>query len=237
MKQGGFLMVCLVLAVTLFSMPLFGQAGSINFESKVIDNFDTPETMEWTWYAQGSRFITEGFPKLKFVEGMPNSLSLVQNDPEKKYQILGVQSNFERKGDNWIEIIPVKKAEDGNVTPFEIPLPGQVSQIDIWVWGAKYLYFMEMLVRDADGRVHTLDFGPISHEGWKNISVKMPTYIRQRSRLLTGPQNISLVAMRIRTDPRERVDTFTVYFDQIKILTDTFINAYDGFDISTVNFD
>ncbi|MDR1748277.1 MAG: flagellar filament outer layer protein FlaA [Spirochaetaceae bacterium] len=237
MKQGGLIGVCLVLVFVLFCMPVFGQnKGTVSYESLTIDNFDTPDDMNWTWYAYGSRFVSEGFPKLQYFDGMPNSLRAVQSDPDKTYRVLGMRTRFDRKGDNWIEIIPVQKGTN-EVTPYEIPLIGRIQQIDIWVWGAKYRYHLEMLIRDSDGRVHTLNFGPVDHEGWKNLSVKIPTYIRQQSRLLSGPQNMTLVGLRIRTDPREYVDDFLIYFDQMKVLTDTFTNVYDGFEFSAFEFE
>ncbi len=238
MKQGGLIGISLVLMLSLFCLPVFGQKA-INYESITVDNFDTPDEMDWTWNAQGSRFVTEGYPKLQYFEGMPNSLRWTQNDPEKTYRVLGMQTRFDRKGDNWIEIFPVSKetGENGEPLPYEIPLVGNVSQVDMWVWGAGYLYYLELLVRDGDGRVHTLDFGPLNHSGWKNITVKVPGYIKQQSRLLSGPRNMTLVGMRIRSDPRENVDNFTVYFDQLKILTDTFVNVYDGFEFSASDFE
>ncbi|MBR6914277.1 MAG: flagellar filament protein FlaA, partial [Treponema sp.] len=136
-----------------------------------------------------------------------------------------------RKGENWFEVYPAK---DGKA--FEIPLKGTVTQIDFWVWGANYLYFIDLLVRDADGRVYTLPAGQLTFNGWRNVIVSIPTYIRQRSRLRSGPKTLSFVGFRVRTDPNEYVDDFNIFFDQLKYTTNTLSNIYDGYELTDIDF-
>jgi hypothetical protein len=151
--------------------------------------------------------------------------------------VLGVQTSYNRKGDNWFEIYPTTTDDSGEAKNYEIPLQGLVSQIDFWAWGANYAYVLEILLRDADGRVHTLKVGNLNYSGWKNLVVNIPTYIRQQSRLRSGPKNLSFVGFKVRTDPNEYVDDFTVYLDQLKYTTHTLDNIYDGYDLRAVDFD
>jgi hypothetical protein len=150
---------------------------------------------------------------------------------ESSPKVLGVKTSFLRKGENWFEVYPEK---DGKA--YEIPLIGNVAQVDFWVWGAKYLYFIDLLIRDADGRVYTLPAGQLTFDGWKNVIVPIPTYIRQRSRLRSGPKTISFVGFRIRTDPNEYVDDFNIFFDQLKYTTNTLNNIYDGYELTYIDF-
>lgn len=220
--------MCLVF-LSFMCVPAFSQAGTKSFETLLIDNFDNPDSVDWTWHVQGSRFSTEDFPKLQYFEGIPTSLRAFANDPDAKHQVLGVQSKFDRKGNNWFEIIPMSKEDSSK--PYEIPLKGNVSQIDIWVWGANYDYTLEMILRDANGMIRVFDVGKMNYIGWRNHCVKIPTNFVQRSSLRSGLKNAYLIGFRVRTSPYESVDDFAIYFDQIKYQSDTFIDVYDGYEL------
>ena len=167
---------------------------------------------------------------------LPNAIRVTQTDPNGTYKYLGMEVRFDRKGDNWVDIVPTKKGSDGKDAPYEIPFKGRISRLDLWVWGANYAYELEFLVRDCNGRVHTLPVGLVNHEGWQNMSVNVPSNIQQASPYLNGTQQMSLVAMRIRSRPTERVDSFYIFFDQFKALTDTFMPSYDGFELVGAKF-
>ena len=142
-----------------------------------------------------------------------------------------MKTKFDRKGDNWIEIYPEK---DGK--PYEIPFRGNVKTLDFWVWGAHYLYFLDVLVRDADGRIHIIHAGNLAFDGWRNIIVDIPTYIRQHSRLRSGPEQMTFVAFRITTDPAEYVDDYVVYFDHFKYSTGALAYIFDGYELQKADF-
>lgn len=239
MKKGVIVFGCLAL---LFSMcvPVVAQPSSRAVETIVIDTFDNEGDLylgeyEWTWNVNSSRYVDSdgGYPKMNYFEGQPNSLRVLnknKNDDSTPL-VLGVNISFQRKGENWFEVYP---EQDGK--PFEIPLIGNVTQIDFWVWGSKYRYYIDLLVRDADGRVHTLSAGNLAFEGWKNLIIKVPANIRQQSRLHSGPTEMTFVGFRIRSDPNEYVDDFTVFFDQFKYTTNTLSNIFDGYELKNVDF-
>lgn len=231
MKKGAVVFTSLAL-LAAFCLPAVAQPSNRAVETIVVDNFDNTGDKEWTWNVTASRFIDSenGFPKQDFFDGQPNSLKFLpsENDSPK---VLGVKTSFLRKGENWFEVYPEK---DGKA--YEIPLIGTVTQIDFWVWGAKYLYYIDLLVRDADGRVYTLPAGNLTFAGWRNIIVPIPTYIRQQSRLRSGPKSISFVGFRIRTDPNEYVDDFNVFFDQLKYTSNTLSDIYDGYELTNIDF-
>lgn len=231
MKKGVVILGSLVLALA-FCVPAVAQPSAKAVETIVIDNFDTPGDVDWTWGAQASRFVTEGYPVVKTFEGIPNSLKAYRKDGDPTAQVLGVKVAFDRKGDNWFEIFP--KDSDGNM--YEIPFIGTVTQIDFWVWGANYNYRLELLLRDADGRVHTLNCGSLFFQGWKNIVVNVPGYISQHSRLRTGRKDLTFVGFRVRSDATEAVDDYVIYFDQLKYTTNTLSNVYDGYDLREADF-
>ncbi len=232
MKKGAVVFTSLAL-LAAFCLPAVAQPSNRAVETIVVDNFDDTGSNEWTWNVTASRFIDseKGFPKQSFFEGQPNSLKYLNTNSESSPKVLGVKTSYLRKGENWFEIYPEK---DGKA--YEIPLIGTVSQIDFWVWGANYLYFIDLLVRDADGRVYTLPAGQLTFEGWRNVIVPIPTYIRQRSRLRSGPKTLMFVGFRVRTDPNEYVDDFNIFLDQLKYTTNTLSNIYDGYELTDIDF-
>jgi hypothetical protein len=236
MKQGGLIIAGLVLMFTMIALPVMAEDAHVNYETYIVDNFDSQGT-DWTWKAVGSKFVTQGYPVQQYFDGMPNAIRVTQADPAGKYQFLGIEVKFDRKGDNWVDIVPMKKNADGKDAPYEIPFKGRISRLDLWVWGANYAYELEALVRDCNGRVHTLEFGTVDFEGWKNMSVNMPNNLQQVSPYLNGQQYATFVAFRLRTRPTERVDDFKIFFDQFKALTNTFMPSYDGFDLVNKPFD
>ncbi len=231
MKKGVVILGGLV--ALAFCVPAVAQPSAKAVETIVIDNFDTPDQMDWTWGIQASRFVAEGYPIIKNFEGMPNSLKAYRKDGDPTAQVLGAKVAFDRKGDNWFEVFPKNKEGEGRNEPQFL---GTVTQIDFWVWGANYNYKLEVLIRDADGRVHTLKAGNLAFQGWRNIVINVPGYIRQHSRLRSGRPNMTFVGFRIRTDATEAVDNYVVYFDQLKYTTNTLTNVYDGYELRAADF-
>ncbi|MBE6353514.1 flagellar filament outer layer protein FlaA [Treponema sp.] len=228
MKKGVVLFGGLILGFA-FCVPAVAQPSARAVETIVIDNFDTDQ--DWTWDVQASRFVTENYPVIKKFDGIPNSLRPYHKDSDPAAQVLGVKVKYDRKGDNWFEVFP--KANDET---YEIPFVGTVTQIDFWVWGANYNYNLEILIRDADGRVHTLKAGTLAFQGWRNVVVNVPGYIKQHSRIRSGRTDLSFVGFRIRSDADEAVDDYVIYFDQLKYTTNTLSNVYDGYELRNADF-
>jgi hypothetical protein len=107
-------------------------------------------------------------------------------------------------------------------------MPGRSQILDIWVWGSNLSYQLEAYVQDYRGVTHMLPMGLINHTGWKNFKVNIPKTIPQGKRVLPHLQPLKFVKFRIWTGPTEPVNDFYIYFDQLKLLTDTFETHYDG---------
>lgn len=238
MKRGVVVTV-FFLMFTLVCLPLAAQESGVNYQTYLVETFDSPDTSEWTWNGVGSKFVTEGYPILQYFDGMANAVRVMQTnpDPDKAYKFLGVQFKFNRKGNNWVDIFPTKASGDEGSSSYEIPFKGVISRLDLWVWGAGYNYELEILVRDCNGRVHTLPIGSLNFHGWKNLAVNIPTSIQQSSPYLSGLKSMSFVAFRIRTHPSEKVDDFHIFFDEFKALTNTQRASYDGFELVDAKFE
>ncbi len=233
MKHGSliFASVMAVFLCTFYS--LSSQESDVNYQTYMVDTFDNTEG-EWSWHAVGSKFVTNGFPILKTFDGMPHAVK-VMNEKEEGAKFLGVQVKFNRRGDNWLDIVPSKQGEKG-LEPYEIPFKGNIARLDMWVWGAGYLYELEILVRDCFGRVHTLPVGTLDFKGWKNMSVSIPKSIPQSSKYIGAGKEMKFVAFRVRTRPVEHVEDFYIFIDQFKALTNMYRDSYDGFELATTQF-
>jgi hypothetical protein len=261
MRRSGLKALCLIAVfMVVVAGAALADDQTLNLESKVVQTFDTPE--EQQWFVLGSKFASAGYPKLTFIKNTwPLALhGSAPKDPEK-LSVLGVAMLFDRKEYNWVDVVPGVKTtgSDGKVTykPSEIPLPGRVSALDTWVWGSGFKYYLEAYVRDYRGIVYKLKMGMIDFEGWRNMRVNIPTSIPQSKQTLPKRLGLTLVKFRIWTTPTEAVAVLSedenvldlkataekdkeqpiskaifVYFDQIKILTDTFETLYDGDSLS-----
>ncbi|MBQ7969984.1 MAG: flagellar filament protein FlaA [Treponema sp.] len=230
MKRGLKVFVSLA-CIFVIGLPLFSQPSSRSVETFVLDNFDSSDSNEWTWNVNSSRFVAEGYPKTGYYDGIPNSLKPLRRPDDPDPKVFGVKTAFNRKGDNWFEVYPSKDDK-----PMELPFIGTVSQIDFWVWGANYNYYLEVLVKDALDRVHVLPAGSLAFHGWRNIVVNVPGWLQQHSHLRSGPENMRFVGFRIRTDAEEYVDDYVVFFDQIKYTTNSLAVIYDGYELKDVDF-
>ena len=229
MIQGSLKALGLVLLAFLLVSPVFGQAADrpSNFESVMMDNFDDPETSQWM--VIGSKFINEDAYPLDYqlVEAWPEAVYRRVAD-EQELRSLGIRAAFDRRGYNYLEIIPVEEGEGGELVPRAIPFQGRVQNLDMWVWGSNRSYYVEVQIRDYRGIVHTLHFGDIGFRGWNNLQVQIPTYIPQEVTYVPQRQGLELVKLVLWTRPEERVDQFYVYLDDLKYFTDTFDDPFDG---------
>lgn len=216
-----FCLVMVMVVCTVSGISLFAQSKS-NYEiTYMVESFDPDDkTKEWT--ARGSEFIVDEFPKVAYVEERPKQLALTSVNG-KTYNALGVRAQFKKKGYNTIEIYP------GNAEGYDpIVVNGVCTEIDIWVWGAGYNYELAVCVRDFNGISYTLPMGKLNFIGWKNLKVKVPSYIRQETAQIPANRYLEIVKFVVTTTPKERVDDFFIYFDEMTVSTDLKYVAFDG---------
>jgi hypothetical protein len=227
----------LLITVALLSLAgagmLFADETTVNLESRVIQDFSKPEAQNW--FVLGSKFSTSGFPVSGFIKGGP--LSILGGDAAavQNARSLSVGMLFDRKEYNWVDIVPGTKDK-----PIELPLPGRIKMIDMWVWSGNFNYYLEAFVRDYRGVVFTIPMGDLSFIGWKNLRINIPDNVAQAKKYLPKREGLALVKFRIWTRPTEVVvipgtegapdleRAVKFNFNNVKVLTDTFESLFDG---------
>jgi hypothetical protein len=227
------LLIAAALLVLAGSGLLFADDQTVSLESRVIQDFSKPEAQNW--FVQGSKFSTGDFPHIGYIKGGPTAILGGDQTAIQNARSLGVAMLFDRKEYNWIDIVPGTKDK-----PVELPLPGRVKMLDIWVWSGNYNYYLEAFVRDYRGVVYTIPMGDLSFVGWKNLRINIPDNIPQGKKYLPRHEALALVKFRVWTRPTEVVVTpgseggtdvdkaVKFYFNDLKVLTDTFESLFDG---------
>ena len=253
MKQGGFravrLTFLLILMLCLTGLPVFASETPVALTSIIMDTFHGETTHSWSfggrtftyeydWALDASRFATRvggvQFPRITRVPAWPLQVFGV-NRQGHDINSLGIWGRFDRRGYNWIDVFPIVpgSGDDGqHPIPFEIPIPGIVRYLDMWVWGSNRNFILEAYVRDHQGIVHVLPMGDMAFVGWRNMRARFPNHIRQVRNTLPRYAGLHFVKFRIWTTPMDRVDDFHVYFNQMKVLTDVFQTFFDGDDLA-----
>ena len=251
MKHGSIKAVCFVGLMFVAVLSAYGRDRPVALSAIVLESFNGETTREWhdgrqvrtfdfSWDLRASRFATTlsdedgnetSFPRSTFVEAWPRAL-FGNNREGRLIQSFGINGRFDRQGHNWIDMFPV----DADGEPFEIPMPGRVRTMDLWVWGSNLNYRLEAYVRDNQGIVHRVQFGSLAFTGWRNVSANIPGHIRQENRTLPAHAPLHFVKFRLWTQPNERVDNFFVYFNRFQILTDLYEAFFDGDELADPDF-
>ncbi len=232
MKRGGLILTSLSLLIAL-STPalLFADESTVDLESKILDSFD-PGPDRQQWFAEGSNYITAGYPQWTFTQGGPEALyGSDANNPS--HQVLGVHFKFDRQGYNSIDVFPVAKDSNGNLVAAPIQIPGRVQTLDVWAWGTNHDYYLDVELEDYTGVVHTLHLGSLDYAGWKDLIVTVPTSIPQSVNTIPKLKGLKFLKFVIWTQPTADVSDYYIYFDQLKVLTDMFETRIDGEDLAT----
>lgn len=218
----------LILALLLLAVPLLvADQKIVSMISEVVESFDKPT---YAWKVFPSKFGVDQSGKslwdMRYVDAWPEAL-FGRNRGSTDLKCLGVRGSFLRKGYNYVEIVP-GKGEGDRFQPEPIQLPGRVQNLDLWVWGGNFNYYMEVHIQDYRGVEYVLPLGSLHYAGWNNLSAFVPGNVPQSDRHIPSLKNLLLTKLVIWTRPEERVDDFITYIDHLKVFTDRFESRFDG---------
>jgi len=186
----------------------------------------------------------------KIVNGSPNDLSVEEWSltglGKKKEKILGVRFKFRYPGINTIHILPPPEVDWKEKKPVYtynpstgkdeqergLQLPGRAKAISLWVHGRGNPYFLDIWVKDYTGNTHVLKCGDVNFIGWRPVKVKIPSFIPQSVESYPQTRVSKITRIVLRANPNSTASAMTertfFFFDQIKVLTDTYEVNYDG---------
>jgi len=159
---------------------------------------------------------------LKVIDGFPSDMKeqtwQFDNKGMKKSKILGVNFQFRYPGYNSVHMIPAEP----------IKLPGRAKALSIWIHGRGNAYTLEAWVKDHEGNTHIMKFGNVNFVGWKPLQTEIPVYIPQEVNSYPQTKILTIERFVLRADPREQVTNTFFFFDQLKVLTETYEVNFDG---------
>ena len=225
-----FLGAALGIALFFSAGLVMGDELTQAITSKTLATFNDPASAG-NWIVQGSKFVTQDFPQLQVVRAWPEAL-FGNNKDNKPLFSLGVHAKFDRKSYNFLELIPAAKDSSGKLVPKSIPVPGRVKNIDMWVWGANYNYWLDVHLRDFQGVDHVIRMGSLLFAGWKNLTAPVSGAIPQARQYIPRYAGLELTKLVIWTAPDEKVDDYYFFINDISCITDLFETRFDGEDLA-----
>ncbi len=160
--------------------------------------------------------------------------------------ILSIRAAWDRKDQNWLALMPnnkrLSKQRMGKTgalvhkryTKNELSgkqyiiLPGRTHTIYTFLWGMGYNYRIEVHVQDYEGDYYIIQGGYLNFYGWRNISFKVPKYIKQESRHLPRVRPMKFVQYKIVADADELNTGFYTYIDYLHTRTDVYEKNFFG---------
>jgi len=185
--------------------------------------------------------------ELKYIDGGPADLipekwSPLNKGLDKK-KCLGVHFKFRYPGFNSVHLLPPLEVQwddptkkvltydsrtGQEVQERAIQLPGRAKAISVWVHGRGNNYDLEVWVKDYKGDVHILKMGSLNFVGWRPMKAYIPEYVPQETNSYPQTRVTKIVRFVIRAKPDAGSEDVFLFFDQIKVLTDTFEVNFDG---------
>ncbi|MBN1531895.1 MAG: hypothetical protein JXA20_04475 [Spirochaetes bacterium] len=187
---------------------------------------------------------------LKVVAGGPNDMAVEEWSltglGKTKEKCLGLNFQFRYAGTNSVHIIPPLEVQWKEKTPVltynsalgrgvqepGIELPGRSKAISMWVHGRGHPYELEVWVKDYRGDTHILKMGSVNFVGWRPMKVEIPESVPQSYASYPQTRVTKIVRIVLRAVPsahsEELMENTYFFFDQIKVLTDTYEVNFDG---------
>ena len=129
--------------------------------------------------------------------------------------VLGVKTEFFRRGNAVISVIPTRP----------INLAGIVKTLSVWVVGRNYNHMLKAVFQDFRGRKVVLTVGKLNFSGWKQLILPIPaesSIIQQRDAHYSTLTGIQFLGFIIECDMLETYGSYFVYFDDMRVVTDLF---------------
>jgi len=187
---------------------------------------------------------------MKSVKGGPNDLKAeewsVTDLGKAKEKVLGLKFKFRYPGPNSVSILPPKEVDWKSKQPYlrmnsatgkeeqerGLQLPGNAKAISFWIHGRGNPYDFEAWLEDFRGNTHIIRFGSVNFVGWRTIRANIPVGIPQAAESYPQTKVTRITRLVLRAQTNRHAEELTAdtyfFFDQFKVLTDTYEVNFDG---------
>jgi hypothetical protein len=226
MKKLFFSIVCLLITGFLFAQSSGNtDASSIGAESAQqslkevsVDKFE----LEGFWHSEMP--IDQGITLSRLREGSPEGKEPIEDEQNlntSDIYVLGTRVDFYHRGPASIKILADRP----------IPIEGITKTISVWAAGRNFNHELYVIIQDYNGMQHSLKMGSLNFQGWQQLSVAVPAQgddrviggIKQQDYHYINQRGIKIVGFEVRCDPLETYGTYYLYMDDLRAVTDIFL--------------
>ena len=168
------------------------------------------------WASSMSR--DEGITVLRRLPGGPLDKEPIVGEADSgiaeddKY-VLGLKVHYYKRGLSSFAMYPVRP----------LPVEGITKTISLWVVGRNMNHTLKIIIADFFGNRAEMTLGKLNFSGWKKMTVAVPPSIKQRDLHYKDRMGIRIIGFRIDCEPSEAYGTYYIYFDDLRAVTDLFV--------------
>ena len=186
--------------------------GLVKMSSINVENFENADL----WY--GAMPMDQGLIRVKKTYGAPKVLR--DENAESSKFVLGVKVNFLKRNASFVGLFP----------PREYIVPGYGKKITVWVKGSGLKHKLFAVIRDMEGSRYKIPFGEMNFTGWEKMEALVPKYVVQESnyyKTFYRRRGIVIETLFIEFDPEKALGSFYVYFDNLKVESNVFVDEQE----------
>ncbi len=159
----------------------------------------------------------QGITTARRLEGGPAAKKPIPDEEaigikEEDRYALGVKTEFFRRGDSYISIMPSRP----------IGIAGIVKTLSVWVVGRNFNHTLKAIFQDFSGKKFELTVGKLNFAGWKQLIVAIPPTVQQRDPHYGILSGLKFLGFAIDCDMMEAYGSYYIYFDDMRAVTDLF---------------